>query len=73
MSGRRKQSRRRRRRAGAVPKMEGGKKVNENPHVLFDITIGGKQAGRMVMELYAHEVPITAENFRACVLVTSQG
>ena len=53
--------------------MEGGKKVNENPHVLFDITIGGKQAGRMVMELYAQEVPITAENFRACVLVTSQG
>ena len=45
--------------------MEGGKKVSENPHVLFDITIGGKQAGRMVMELYAHEVPITAENFRA--------
>jgi peptidylprolyl isomerase len=33
--------------------------------VFFDIIIGGKPAGRMVMELRAHEVPITAENFRA--------
>lgn len=36
-----------------------------NPKVFFDITIGGESAGRVVMELYAHCVPKTAENFRA--------
>ena len=35
------------------------------PNVFFDITIGGKAAGRIVMELYADIVPKTAENFRA--------
>ncbi|KAN0029175.1 hypothetical protein ACTFIV_011050 [Dictyostelium citrinum] len=37
----------------------------ENPRVFFDITIGGTEAGRVVMELYANTVPKTAENFRA--------
>ena len=36
-----------------------------NPKVFFDISIGGKAAGRIVMELRADVVPNTAENFRA--------
>ncbi|XP_060579954.1 peptidyl-prolyl cis-trans isomerase-like isoform X2 [Ruditapes philippinarum] len=36
-----------------------------NPKCFFDITIGGKPAGRIVMELRADVVPKTAENFRA--------
>ena len=35
------------------------------PKVYFDISIGGKPAGRIVMELRADVVPKTAENFRA--------
>ncbi|CAO2188141.1 unnamed protein product [Urochloa humidicola] len=35
------------------------------PRVFFDMTIGGRPAGRIVMELYSDEVPETAENFRA--------
>ncbi|KHN80348.1 Peptidyl-prolyl cis-trans isomerase 3 [Toxocara canis] len=35
------------------------------PTVFFDITIGGKAAGRIVMELFSDIVPRTAENFRA--------
>ena len=35
-----------------------------NPKCYFDITIGGKPAGRVVMELRADVVPKTAENFR---------
>ncbi|KAJ1757888.1 hypothetical protein LPJ77_000447 [Coemansia sp. RSA 2523] len=35
-----------------------------NPIVFFDITIGGKDAGRIKMELFADIVPKTAENFR---------
>jgi peptidyl-prolyl isomerase D len=33
--------------------------------VFFDITIGGKSAGRVTFELYNDVVPKTAENFRA--------
>ncbi|KAJ3685748.1 hypothetical protein LUZ61_014912 [Rhynchospora tenuis] len=36
-----------------------------NPKVYFDMTVGGAPAGRIVMELFADEVPRTAENFRA--------
>jgi peptidylprolyl isomerase len=36
-----------------------------NPKVFFDINIGGKPSGRIIMELYADTVPRTAENFRA--------
>ena len=37
----------------------------KNPRVFFDMEIGGKPAGRIVMELRADVVPKTAENFRA--------
>lgn len=36
-----------------------------NPKVFFDITIGGKYIGRLVMLLFADTTPKTAENFRA--------
>jgi peptidylprolyl isomerase len=36
-----------------------------NPKVYFDIEIGSRSAGRIVMELYADKVPWTADNFRA--------
>jgi peptidylprolyl isomerase len=39
--------------------------ANPRPRVFFDMTVGGSSAGRVVMELYADEVPRTAENFRA--------
>ena len=42
------------------------------PRVFFDITIGGKPAGRVVMELYADIVPKTAENFR-CLCTGEKG
>ena len=35
------------------------------PKVYFDMTIDGKEAGRIIMELRADVVPKTAENFRA--------
>jgi peptidyl-prolyl isomerase F (cyclophilin D) len=35
------------------------------PRVFFEITIGGKEVGRVVMELRSDVVPKTAENFRA--------
>ncbi|KAI0340271.1 peptidyl-prolyl cis-trans isomerase [Trametopsis cervina] len=37
----------------------------ERPITYFDITIGGKPAGRVVFQLYSDIVPKTAENFRA--------
>merc|ERR1712131_71389 len=35
------------------------------PRCFFDITIGGQEPGRIVMELRSDVVPKTAENFRA--------
>ncbi|KAL8625263.1 hypothetical protein ACOMHN_030021 [Nucella lapillus] len=44
------------------------------PKVFFDMTIGGKQSGRIVMELRADVVPKTAENFRAlCTMEKGYG
>ena len=37
----------------------------ENPKVFFDIKIGEKEPQRVIMELFKHVVPKTAENFRA--------
>jgi peptidyl-prolyl isomerase D len=42
---------------------EGAKEARTR--VFFDVTIGGKNAGRIVFELYNDLVPKTAENFRA--------
>lgn len=39
-------------------------KNNNRPKVFFDVTIGGKPAGRIVMELFTDIVPKTCENFR---------
>lgn len=35
------------------------------PKVFFDVTIGSKPVGRVVMSLFSDTVPKTAENFRA--------
>lgn len=40
-------------------------KLNLKPTVFFDVDIGNKRAGRVVMELRGDLVPKTAENFRA--------
>ena len=45
---------------GSIP----GLGPNGNPIVFFDVTIGGHDAGRIKMELFADVVPKTAENFR---------
>jgi len=44
---------------GSIPGLQAG-----NPVVFMDITIGGHNAGRIKMELFADTVPRTAENFR---------
>ncbi|XP_073701305.1 E3 SUMO-protein ligase RanBP2 isoform X1 [Garra rufa] len=36
-----------------------------NPVVFFDLSVDDEKAGRVTMELFAHIVPKTAENFRA--------
>ena len=43
-----------------------------NPKVFMDITIGGQNAGRVVIELYADKTPKTAENFR-CLCTGEKG
>merc|ERR1711974_213699 len=42
-----------------------GAHIMATKNVFFDITIGGKPAGRIVMTLRGDVVPKTAENFRA--------
>ena len=53
---------------GSVP----GAGANGNPVVFLDITIGGHNAGRISMELFADVVPRTAENFR-CLCTGEKG
>uniref|UniRef100_A0A6B2FY19 Peptidyl-prolyl cis-trans isomerase n=1 Tax=Myxobolus squamalis TaxID=59785 RepID=A0A6B2FY19_MYXSQ len=36
----------------------------ENPIVFFDISIGGQDVGKLRIELFKKEVPLTTENFR---------
>lgn len=47
--------------SSSAPKANTSKK---NPIVFFDLAIGGKEIGRVKMELFANVVPKTAENFR---------
>ena len=54
--------------ATVVPKAD----PSSLPHVYFDISIGGERKGRVVMRLYAHAVPKTAENFR-CLCTGEKG
>lgn len=44
----------------------------KNPQVYFDIKIGNREAGRIVMMLRSDVVPITAENFR-CLCTHEKG
>lgn len=45
-------------------KIEKSKEMS-NPVVYFDMSIGGRPSGRIVIELFADKTPRTAENFRA--------
>jgi cyclophilin family peptidyl-prolyl cis-trans isomerase len=38
---------------------------NTNPIIFLDITIGNSSVKKLTFELFADEVPKTAENFRA--------
>ncbi|KAG6810983.1 cyclophilin peptidyl-prolyl cis-trans isomerase Cyp2 [Tricholoma furcatifolium] len=40
-------------------------------NVFFDITIGGKPAGRIEFQLFDNEVPLTAKNFRELAIGTT--
>ena len=48
------------------------KKHIKNPRVFFDISIGDEPAGRIIMKLYKHICPRTAENFR-CLCTGEKG
>ncbi|VVA98950.1 unnamed protein product [Arabis nemorensis] len=44
---------------------KGSSSGNGNPKVFFDIAVGDRPVGRIVMELFADTTPKMAENFRA--------
>jgi len=44
---------------------DNNKSDKKDPNVFFDITIGGKNAGRIIFELFDKTTPRTANNFRA--------
>lgn len=47
-----------------IPSAPKSRTSKKNPIVFFDISIGGRDVGRVKMELFANVVPKTAENFR---------
>lgn len=47
-----------------TPKLSHPSLKMANPKVFFDMTVDGKPFGRIVIELFAHTTPRTAENFR---------
>jgi len=49
----------------AVSAQSVSKSKMARPRVFFDVTIGGKPSGRIVIELFADVTPKTAENFRS--------
>ncbi|EDV23045.1 expressed hypothetical protein [Trichoplax adhaerens] len=51
--------------AGIATAEETDAKRRSNPRVYFDIKVGSKACGKIIMELYYDVVPKTAENFRA--------
>uniref|UniRef100_A0A251T7P7 Peptidyl-prolyl cis-trans isomerase n=2 Tax=Helianthus annuus TaxID=4232 RepID=A0A251T7P7_HELAN len=51
--------------AEAITDLQITRQKMTNPKVFFDILVGTKKAGRIVMELFADVTPKTAENFRA--------
>merc|ERR1719160_1819501 len=50
---------------GVAAEEEGDKGPMITHKVYFDMTVGGEDAGRIVIGLYGKKVPKTAENFRA--------
>lgn len=47
-----------------MPRAHAQAKNPDNPVVFFDVTIGGHNAGRIILELFADKLPRTCENFR---------
>ena len=48
------------------------KRKKQNPRVFFDISIGGRSAGRITIDLRSDVVPMTVENFR-CLCTEEKG
>ncbi|XP_031553483.1 peptidyl-prolyl cis-trans isomerase E-like [Actinia tenebrosa] len=57
---------------GEAMEIEAPPKKKGNPRVYFDINIGNRSAGRIVMVLRSDVVPMTAENFR-CLCTHEKG